>query len=135
MRKNSQNGYIILMSVIILSALGAAVVSTMLILALSHGQSGSAAADGVRANALAEGCAESALNSLREDGNYGGSENIVLTSGDCSILQIEFQDSVYTIKTSAASAEAVSKILITAQRAEGPPAYMQIVSWQPVTDF
>ncbi len=134
MIKNKRNGYIILISLIVLSAIAAAVSGSLLLLSLGHSQTASVSGQSIRAQALAEACAETALDSLREDPEYAGGETVVIEQDNCQVVSVLFSDPQYVIFTQASVEGVVRKVIVNAQRDEETPA-MQITSWQNVPNF
>ena len=127
-------GYAVIMSVVLLSAVGVFIATTLLLLGLANSQTNFSVGQSMQANGLASACAETALNSLLQDANYTGGESMTLGSGTCQILNVVFDDLTYSIYSTGSVGSAVRKISIQAQRQTGP-ASMQIVSWQEVAGF
>ena len=90
-----QEGYIVLMSVILISAIGAAIAVSLILLGLANGQTNFTHRQSLQANALAGACAESALNSLRQDVAYAGGEVLNLGAGNCVILPVIFNNPLF----------------------------------------
>ena len=135
MRTSNQNGYIVLISVVMLGAVGAAVASSLVLLSLADSQTSQSMGQSLQARAAAESCAETALNSLRENPGYGGDETLAWDTAQCVISPVEFSDPVYTIRAQGSGDNFVIRLEITARRQEGPPPAMEIDSWQEVPQF
>lgn len=81
-------GYVLLFSVIVIGAIASGIVASLLMLGTTASQIGASGEQGVKAFALAHGCAEYALQALRTSTNYSGNEVKTLASGTCEILTI-----------------------------------------------
>ena len=82
------SGYITLISVLIVGAVGIAIATSLLLLGLSSSRTSFTIEQSSQARALADACAEKAITSLIQDENYQGNETINLGQGSCDILQI-----------------------------------------------
>lgn len=86
-----------------------------------------------RALALADACAEYALNELKADLNYPGNESIIIDGSDsCDILPIETSGSDKIVKTRSIISGYAKKIRITVSQTS--PEIL-ISSWIEVPDF
>ena len=135
---HSEKGFITLISVLIVSAVGVAIATSLLALGLSDAQSSLTVYESGRARYAADACSEHALDKLREDANYPGNETYNIPAGGldtCNVVQIVLDSGIYTIFIEAHAGEAVRKVIITAVRLDGPPVSMQVQSWQEVADF
>jgi len=85
---SSRPGYIFLIGVLTLGAIGMATVSTLLLLGWAAEQNGNAVYQSHQAFENAQTCIERALRSLRADPAYAGDETFVLSRGTCQLLSI-----------------------------------------------
>lgn len=134
-RKNfkSQRGFVVLMSVILLSVVGVAIVTSYLLLGLGNRLSGSVFQNELSATYLAESCVEKTLMSIKEDISYLGGEQVEYPEGICEILPIEENTGVYTIKVQAMVGQVVRKILVVST-AQGD-GIITVNSWNETADF
>jgi hypothetical protein len=130
-----QSGFIVLMSVILLCAIGVAIATSLVLLGLNNSLSNFGFNQSQRADFLASACVEQALDLLRLDAGYAGNETVAIGSDSCQILPVVQNDSVYTIQAQSSIEGTLRRVEIFAQRAEGPPAFMQINAWQAKGDF
>jgi hypothetical protein len=72
MKKSQQQGYMTLISVLTISAVGVAITLTLLILGTSASQSSFAGEQEAQARALAHGCVELALETIKTSSSYTG---------------------------------------------------------------
>lgn len=126
---NPRNGFILIISVLVLSAVIAVIAA-----AAAFGLAGSqlrgveldASSD---AKALAEGCAEAALFARRNDDTYAGNETIAIGTGSCTIRPILVGPSL-VIETQATANTRVYRL-----RVEVDVATFTISNWQRVASF
>ena len=130
-----QQGYMVMLSVILLSVIGLSIAVSLVLLGLANSDTSFAERQSLQANALALACAETALENLREDAGYAGGAVLSLGAGSCNLSPIILDAGAYTIQTSGSVGAVVRRISIQAQRQDGPPAKMQIITWQEVASF
>lgn len=111
--EKKSEGFVALVSVIIIGAIAVAVVVSLLLFGISSVQSGEAVEQSARARYMADACAEYALEQLREDPSYAGEENLEIGSGSCEILPTEtLSDGVVVIKSMGSDGDAVRKVRV-----------------------
>ena len=130
-QKNCNNGYIALISVLVISAVGVAAAISLILLGLGSSRTSFTFEQSNQAKALANTCAEEALNRLRLDINYSGNETINLGQGACFINSIIINGSQRTIQVEGTVAAVVRRLRILAQVQPS----MQIISWQELAEF
>lgn len=81
-------GYVLLITVLIIGAVGAAIAVAIPLLGASATQAGIIMHQGSQAKALADGCAEYALDKLRSSDAYAGNETLNIGNGSCMIRPI-----------------------------------------------
>lgn len=86
--KKHIKGFITLISVIIVSGVGLVVVFSSLSINIENVVAISAIEKGKKSKALAESCAEIALNELKISDTYAGNETRNLSFGDCNISTV-----------------------------------------------
>lgn len=84
----ARNGYIFLLSIIMVGAIAVATLSSLLMIGVGSMQIGFTVRQSEQARSLAQTCAERALRSLWEDTAYAGAEELSFNEGQCDILQI-----------------------------------------------
>ncbi len=134
----SSGGYVALISVIIVSTVGAIVVISLLNISMSLGLSSQILDEGYSARALSLACANVALEKVRLDSSYVGDENIDFVEGNCSIWPVLENTGVYTLNVSGMVGSVTKKSDIRVLRDEDPDTSMvslDIQSWQDVADF
>lgn len=129
----SQKGVLTLMSVLIAGAVGLAVGVSLILLGLAYSKSGLAFQQSNQAKALANACAEEALEQINLLNSYTAT-NVSLTMGQGSCLYTVANTGGTTrkITTSGTVATIVRKNQITLSALS--PSII-ISSWQEVADF
>lgn len=130
-RARKHGGYISLMSVIILGAVGIAVSTSIIVLGLGASQSSFAYDQSNRARAAAEACAEEGLERIRESSSYAGSGNISLDSDECSYLVENLGGSSRRISASGNIGSIVRRVVV--ETSTRNPRIL-IDSWREVAD-
>ena len=125
----TNNGFIALVTVLIIFAIVLLVGLSIGLLSINEAQMGLRKSQSSQAYYLANLCAEDALMKLKEDINYSGNETIEIEGGSCQILPIEGK---WTIKTISNFQNQVKKIKIIISQVNPK---MIISSWQEVADF
>lgn len=82
--QRSLDGYIALITVIVVGAVVVAVGISLLLLGLSAGRTGFAVEQSTKARSLANACAENALQLIHDSVPYTGTLNLSLDDGSCS---------------------------------------------------
>jgi len=125
----TNNGFIALVTVLIIFAIVLLVGLSIGLLSINEAQMGLKKSQSSQAYYLANLCVEDALMKLKENINYSGNETIETESGSCQILPIEGK---WTIKTISNFQNQVKKIKIIISQVNPK---MIISSWQEVADF
>ena len=137
--KYTQNkGYVALMSVLIISALGAAVATTLLTTGTSFEGTSLALEQQYSANALGIACANVALEEIRLDSAYAGDENVEFAYGECDILPIDINGGTYTVNIEGLVGAIVQKFTVVVERTEDVETLvvtMSLQSFDQVADF
>jgi len=132
-KTNNQQGYIALISIIIISAVTLLLAISANLFGISEAQMGLRKSQGSEAFYLANLCAEDALMKLKDNLNYSGNESLTIGDGSCEILFLEGtgnKDRI--IKTTGEIYGLVRKIKIDIDLVH---PIMEIRSWEEVTGF
>lgn len=127
-----QSGYITLLSTIFLIAIGGVVVSSLILLGLGFSKSSLALDQSNQAKALANACAEEALEKIYESIPFSGSATLNLGSGSCSYTVTKLTAQNRTITSSGTVGTIIRKISIAIDKIT--PS-INVTSWQEVADF
>lgn len=130
---HNQNGYVILISVLVVSIVGLAIAASVITLGIGSSQTALSSQQSFQARALADACAEHALNELRQSTGYSGSETLMFATGSCEVLAVGGSgNSNRTVQVSGTVGTAVRYVEVIV--AEVKPQ-LQISQWQEVADF
>lgn len=130
---SKEQGYIALISVIIISALVVLIASSANLLSISESDMGLQENQAWEAFYLATACAEDALMKLKDNLKYGGNETLTFDNGTCTILSLEGSaNKDRIIKVASTAYNQTRKIKIEINKVNPD---MEIKSWQQVVDF
>lgn len=135
--KNNR-GYVALMSVLIVSAVGVMIAISLLTLGISYQRSSFILEQSYSAEAIANACSNVALEKIRLDAMYMGGETINFGANYCNILSIIKNIDVYTINTEGVVGSILRKNKIVVSRSvdiDTGAVFLVIDSWQDVADF
>jgi len=130
--KNNQNGYIVIYSVIIISAIVMGIIFSSSWISLNSIKSGKALADSRQSKAMVSACAEAALQNIRDDINYSASGNLNIGGNSCSYTVFNQGGENRIIQAESSVLNSVSKIKILIDQINPK---INITSWQEVNDF
>lgn len=135
--KNSR-GYVALMSVLIISAIGVIIVTSLLSLGTSYQRSIFVIQQQFNTQSLSHACSNVALMKIKLDALYEGGESINFGADNCDILPITQTNGLYTIKIQSVSNYISQKTQIVVSRIENPDTFavtLTIESWKNMADF
>ncbi|TSC55423.1 MAG: Uncharacterized protein G01um101418_907 [Parcubacteria group bacterium Gr01-1014_18] len=126
-------GFNTLLSILIVSAVGLVVNVSLLVLSTGVSKNNLVAYQSQSAKALANACAEYALNKVRLGANYIGNETRTIDGKQCEILSVLGGGGVnLKIRTKAQEGDVVRKVEIVIATVI---PQIQISSWREVADF
>lgn len=126
------HGYITLLSVLIISAIGLAVTISLILLGLGSGQSSLTLAKSAQAKALANACAEQALQAIRNSISFTGAGNLSLGVGSCNFTVTNTGGQTRLIVSTGQTDETIRKVKIIVSQIN---PQINISSWQELADF
>ena len=129
---NNQRGYIILISVLIVGAVGLAIALSLLLLGVGSSRTSFALEQSFQAKALANACAEEALIQIRNSTPFSGTDTIALGTGSCTYTVTQLVGQNRNINSSGTVGSIISKLQINIDTIT--PS-INISSWQFVADF
>lgn len=83
-RKPAPRGYVLLAAMLVIGAVGTTVATSLVLMGVSALQSGGAIADSVEAKALANACAERALQEIWSSSSFATTATLPLGNGTCT---------------------------------------------------
>jgi hypothetical protein len=134
-RQKIKNGFITMTALLIVTAISAAVVSSVIMLNLDFSRANFSLEQGEEARLLAESCGNESLDKIKKK-NFVGTGGITNSYGNCSytIQQLSGENRIVNIY-SAISYNSINtvirKIKITITQINPQP----IASWQDIADF
>ena len=126
-----QGGYITLVSVLIVGAVGLAITISILLFGLNSSRTSFALEQSIIAKNLANACAEEGLETIRENTTFVGTNTFYFENGNCTYEVINNGGSNRTINSSGLVADIVRRVQINID-ALSP---VNVVSWQEVAGF
>lgn len=130
--KNYQRGYIALITVLVTGAIGAAIAVSLLLLGLGSSRTSFSLEQSNQAKALANACAEEALQQIRDSVPFEGTGSLTLGQGTCSYTVTKLTGQNRTIIATGTVGIVVRKVSIALDQIT--PS-INITSWQEVADF
>ncbi|PWB39141.1 MAG: hypothetical protein C3F02_00790 [Parcubacteria group bacterium] len=123
----NRNGYVTLLSVLVVSAVGIAIVTSMILLGLGSSRTSFADEQSNQAKALVNACAEEGLQQIRSSTAYTGSGNLSLGQGTCTYTVTSQGGSNRTIVASSTVGLIIRKSKVIINQIT---PLIQVVSWQ-----
>lgn len=120
-------GYITLISVLIVGAVGTAITTSLILLGLGSSRVSFAIEQSNQAKALANACAEEALQQIRDSESYPETGELSLGQGACSYTVKNQDEQNRAIDTSGTVGTIVRKVEMTIDQID--PA-IRVVLWQ-----
>lgn len=121
-----------LLSVLVVGAIGLAVTVSLLLLGLGSARTSFAYEQSGQARALAEACAEDALQQIRDDSAFTGTDTFLLGQGTCIYSVTNTGGQNRTIMSTSTVGTMVRKVKVMLN---GVDPEMSVTSWQDVADF
>lgn len=86
--QTTRNGYILLITILVIGAVASAILSSLMLLGISANQVSFSVLQANQSLANAQACAEYGLKKLRESPSYAGNEFLTVGTDQCEILTI-----------------------------------------------
>ena len=132
LKTKQTRGYIALLSVIMIGAIGTAIMLSVMLLSVSTSKTDFAVQQSGSAKVLASSCGEEALQKLLETGTTSSSGGLSLGSGNCTYIITSQNGENITINATGIVGTIVSKVKIVVSTTT--PSIL-LSSWQEVGDF
>lgn len=127
-----QRGYLTLISVLTVSAVGVAIMVTLLVLGTSATQASLATQQQAQARQLAHGCIEVALETIKDNSSYTGTTTInSFGAGNCEFTVTNTGGGTRTIESEAT----VGRVIQRAEVILSNVSPITVDSWQQVATF
>lgn len=129
---NRYEGFVSLLTVSIAGFAATAIGLAIILTSLSSAQSSYTTITGNKAKAMANLCAEKALNEISLNSSYAGNETITVDSESCEILPIEGTAPNLRIKTESTVDNTTRRVEIDISQVS---PQISISSWKEVGEF
>lgn len=131
-RLNVHSGYIVLITVLVVGAVGVAIAVSLLWLGLSGSKSSFALQQSNQAKGLANACIEEALQQIRDSTSFTGTGSLTLGAGTCSYTVTSQGSQNRTITATGTVGTIIRKVKVIIDKITGS---INVTSWQEVADF
>ena len=131
-RSNVNGGYVTLLSVLVVGAVGIAITLSLILLGLGSARSSLAYQHMHQAKALASACAEEALQKIRDSMSFTGSGNFAMGAGTCAYTVTSQGGQDRTITSAGVVNTITRKSRVIIDRINPT---IRVVSWQEVADY
>ncbi len=125
-------GYITLLSILVVGAVGVAITTSLILLGLSSSRSSFALEQSYQAKAFANACAEEVLQQIRVSTSFTGSGSIMFQHGICEYTVTNTGGQNRTITASSTVGTIVKKVSVTIDTIN---PQINITAWQEVANF
>lgn len=132
MKPPASHGYIMLITVLVIGAVGVAIAVSVLWLGLGSSKSSFSIEQSSQTRALADACAEEALQKIRDSIPFTGTGSLTLGQGSCSYTVTNNGGQSRTITASSTVGSIVRKVSISIDKIN--PS-INVTSWLEVADF
>ena len=129
---SAKKGYITLLMVIIVGAIGVATSVSLLLLGIGFSKTSLSIEKSNQAKALSNACAEAALDQIRSSPSFSGSAGLTFGRGSCSYTVTNLGGQNRLVNTSSTVDEVIRKIKITLNQITPK---INLTLWQEVSDF
>lgn len=128
--KYRQDGYVALLSVLVVGAVATAIGVTLLVLGADSQRETLVTQQSVQARGLADACIEEALQQLHDNTSFTGTNNLTLATGSCTYTVASTGPSTRTVTTTATVGNVVRKAAVYVTMSSSS---ISITSWQEVS--
>ncbi|MDP2587627.1 MAG: hypothetical protein Q8P33_02545 [bacterium] len=130
--RKSQPGYIALVSVLVVGAVGVVVATSMLLLGVGGSRTSLAEQQSNQAQALADACAEDALQEIRDSTPFTGTVMHTIGAGSCSATVTSLGGQNREIESTATVDDVTRRVNIFV---DSITPDLTILSWEEVAGF
>lgn len=127
-----KGGFITLTAALLVAAVGSAIAVSLLLLAVSATRTSLALIQSSQAKALANACADEALEQIHDDSSFTGSGTLTMGQGTCSFTVTTQGAQNRTATASGTVNTIVRKVKVVIDKIS--PS-INVVSWQELADF
>jgi len=124
-------GYVTLISVLVVGAIGAVIATALILLGLGASRNGFAEDQSAQAKAAANACAEEAMERIRESSAFAGADAMAVGQGSCTFAVANEGGENRLITATGTVGTMVRKARIAIDRIN---PLIEVVSWEEVAD-
>ena len=128
----SKQGYITLISVLIVGAVGVAIATSPVLLGLGSSRTSFAVEKSNQAKALANACTEEALQQVKDSTPFTGSGSLTMGQGTCTYTVTNQGGQNRTITSTGTVGTIIRKVKVIITKINPK---ITVSSWQEVSDF
>ncbi len=130
--KQANSGYIVLISVLVVSAVGAAVAMAVILFGLGSSRNSFSLEQSAQSRSLANACAEEALQQIRDNSSFSDNSSFPLGQGLCeyNVADLGAENRFITASGTVGTIVRKSQVSIDAIN-----PVINITSWLEVADF
>jgi hypothetical protein len=132
-QRKDKDGFIALTSVIIINAFLLVIFIGMFFSAAEQIERADSREFSITALGLANSCVEEALNEIKNNIDYSGSETINIGTDDCQIMSVDKTDTTRVVKALGSSNDYTKRVQVEVNIYNHP--YLEIIDWRVVSDF
>lgn len=129
---NDNNGFMSLLTILVVGAVGVLIVTTFSLLAIDASRTGFALEQSFQAKALSNACAEEALQQISDSVPFSGAGTLSLGEGDCGYDVTALSGQSRTLDATGVVDTIMRKVDV---RLDAITPNINITSWQEVADF
>jgi uncharacterized protein (UPF0333 family) len=130
--KKNQKGFVLLVAALLISAVAGTIGASLVLLGLNASRTSFAIEQSNQTKALANACAEEALQQIKDSIPFEGTGNITMGNGTCTYTVTKGTGQERTVTASGAVGNMTRKITISL---DSITPDMNITSWQEVADL
>ena len=131
-QQQSENGFIVLITVLVIGAVSMAIAVSVLWLGVGDSRSSFALEQSNQAKALANACAEEGLQQIRDSTPFTGTGNLTLGQGTCTYTVTNQGGQNRTVTSTATVGTILRKVKVIIDDINPD---INVTSWQEVADF
>lgn len=131
-KTNIKSGYVVLISVLIVGAIGLSITASLILLGIDSSKTTLSLGQSNQARAFSNSCAEEALQNIHDDVAFVGGATVAFSNGSCSYNIVNDGDENRTITTTGTVGLTVRRVKIIIDQIS--PS-INVVSWKEVADF
>jgi len=129
---SAPRGYVALLAVLVVGAIGIVVVTSVLLLGLGASRTSAAVERSYQAKAYANACAEEALREVRASSSFSGAGGLSIGNGSCAYTVTVGVGPQRTVEATGTAETVIRKVEVEVSSLN---PLLEISSWQEVADF